>query len=146
MRYPATQEDNDVAELMLGDQQGALFALRGSDAEYLQAGNEALDTVIEKHGKHPLATYARYQKAFNAARAFKLVDDAATTRLSVRAPDIAKAQTLMTAVSAATTRLDDLSKAQGLDRLAVTLEVSGNSEGANQVRQTSHKLRAARRR
>jgi len=146
VRYPATQEDNDVAELMLGEQQGALFALRGSDAEHLRAGNDALDTVIEKYGKHPLATYARYQKAFNAARAFKLVDDAAPKRLRVRAPDIARAQSLMNAVSAPTTRLDEISKAQGFDRLAVTLEAAGNSEGASQVRQTSQKLRAASRR
>ena len=37
----------------------------------LSAGNEALDDVIDEHGDHPLAVYARLVKGMNAQRDFK---------------------------------------------------------------------------
>lgn len=71
VRPPVTAEDVEVGELMIGDEQGQLLALLGSDSVHLRAGNEAFDEVLSEHGDHPLATYARLAKGVNAARAFK---------------------------------------------------------------------------
>lgn len=146
VRHPATAEDGEVAELMIGDEQGALFALMGSDAESLAQGNAALDTVIEKHGKHPLASYARFVKGINLARTFKTIDSTVVRRLRVRKPDLSNAQTMLTAATAATSRIDDLSKAQGLDRLAAAQHASGDTVAATQTRQASRNLRPTTRR
>jgi hypothetical protein len=146
IRHPATTEDNEIAELMIGEEQGALFALLGSDADSLSQGNAALDTVIAKHAKHPLATYARFVKGVNAARAFKTVDSAVPSRLRVRKPDLTTSQTLLSAATAGTSRLDDISKVQGLERLAVAQHASGETAAAAQTRQLSQGLRAASRR
>lgn len=73
VRPPLTAEDVEVGELMMGDEQGQLLALLGSDSVHLQAGNEAFDEVLGDHGDHPLATYAHLVKGVNAARAFKQI-------------------------------------------------------------------------
>ncbi|MCK2219868.1 hypothetical protein MF672_039635 [Actinomadura sp. ATCC 31491] len=85
VRLPVTRDDHQVAELMLGEEQGKLFSLLGSDSPALRAGNQALDEVIDRYGEHPLATYARLVKGLNAESEFK----ALTTgkRLRVRPPD-----------------------------------------------------------
>ncbi|MEW9547948.1 hypothetical protein [Nonomuraea sp. NPDC050783] len=85
VRLPVTRDDHQVAELMLGEEQGKLFSLLGSDSPALRAGNLALDEVIDRYGDHPLATYARLVKGLNAESGFK----ALTTgkRLRVRPPD-----------------------------------------------------------
>jgi hypothetical protein len=71
VRPPGTREDVEVAELLGGDQQGKLFTLLGSDAETLADGRDALKTVIEQHGDHRLAVYARLVEGVNAQRDFK---------------------------------------------------------------------------
>jgi hypothetical protein len=73
VRSPLSRDDEEAAELLLGDEQGWLLYLLGSDAEELAAGNGALDMLVEKHGDHALAAYARLAKGFNASRRFKLV-------------------------------------------------------------------------
>lgn len=146
VRYPATPEDNEVAELMIGDQQGALLALRGSDDKTLSEGNDALGKIIDKHAAHPLAVYARYVKGVNAARTFKTIDSTAPGRLEVRKPDLQAAQTLLSAVTAETTRLDDISKAQGLERLATAQRASGDTAAATQTQRSAGRLRGGARR
>ena len=141
VRHPANAEDNDVADLMIGDEQGALLALMGSDAEELATGRTALETVLNKHGKHPIASYVRLVLGTNAARTFKTIDGAAANRLRVRKPDLAKAATLLTG-AAESARLDNLSKAQGLERLAKAHHAQGDSAAAAEVRQRSQALRA----
>ena len=79
---PLTDEDEKVAELLLGDDQGMLFYLLGSDSNFLQQGNDALNQVLEEHGEHPLAVYARMVKGFNASREFKML----TTNYQVDIP------------------------------------------------------------
>jgi hypothetical protein len=143
VRRPANAEDNEVAELMIGEEQGMLFALRGSDADNLKQGNDALKTVMVAHEKHPLASYARYVMGVNAARAFKTVDNSSPTRLQVREPDLGYANTLLSAAASSTSRLDDLSKAQGLDRLAIAQHACDQTEAAAKTSQESRKLRAA---
>jgi hypothetical protein len=73
VRPPVTAEDVEVGELLLGDQQGQLLALLGSDSAHLQAGNVAFDELLMNHGDHPLATFARLTKGVNAERAFKQI-------------------------------------------------------------------------
>lgn len=85
VRPPVTARDEQVGELMMGDEQGQLLALLGSDSEHLSAGNEALDRVLEQHATHPLATFARLAKGVNAARAFKVLGP--DKQVTVRAPD-----------------------------------------------------------
>ncbi|MET9247100.1 hypothetical protein [Nonomuraea sp. NPDC003709] len=85
VRFPVSRDDHQVAELMLGEEQGQLFSLLGSDSPALRSGNEALDEVIDRYGAHPLAVYARMVKGLNAERGFKAVT--AGKRLRVRPPD-----------------------------------------------------------
>ncbi|MFI7227786.1 hypothetical protein ACIBO5_31610 [Nonomuraea angiospora] len=85
VRFPVGRDDHRVAELMLGEEQGQLFSLLGSDSPALRSGNEALDEVIDRYGAHPLAVYARLVKGLNAERGFKAVT--AGKRLRVRPPD-----------------------------------------------------------
>ncbi|MGW6494460.1 hypothetical protein [Nonomuraea angiospora] len=85
VRFPVGRDDHQVAELMLGEEQGQLFSLLGSDSPALRSGNEALDEVIDRYGAHPLAVYARLVKGLNAERGFKAVT--AGKRLRVRPPD-----------------------------------------------------------
>ena len=73
VRTPATKEDEQVGELLMGEEQGQLLALLGSESTSLASGNNALEDVIEEHGDHPLATYARLVKGVNAERDFKIL-------------------------------------------------------------------------
>lgn len=93
VRNPLSEADEAVAELLSGDEQGLLFALRGSDSTYLRAGNAALDQVLEQYGEHPLALYARYVKGFNLAREFK--DVQSDGDVTVRLPRPAEAEQLL---------------------------------------------------
>ncbi|MDJ1131136.1 hypothetical protein [Streptomyces iconiensis] len=71
VRHPMSRADEQVAELMMGEEQGTLFALLGSDSPSLKAGNDALQQIIEQHGKHPFAVYARMVRGLNAEHEFK---------------------------------------------------------------------------
>jgi len=73
VRAPSTKEDEQVGELLMGEEQGQLLALLGSESASLASGNGALDDVIEEHGDHPLAAYARLVKGVNAERDFKIL-------------------------------------------------------------------------
>jgi hypothetical protein len=73
VRPPATKEDEQVGELLMGEEQGQLLALLGSESTFLASGNDALEGVIEEHGDHPLAAYARLVKGVNAERDFKIL-------------------------------------------------------------------------
>lgn len=141
VRHPSNAEDNDVADLMIGDEQGALLALMGSDSDALAAGRTALETVMNKHAKHPMANYVRFVMGTNAARTFKTIDSGAPGRVKVRKPDLATAATLL-AGAAESSRLDNLSKAQGFERLAKAQQVHGDATAAAQVRQHAQSLRA----
>jgi len=51
---------------MLGDDQGMLLYLLGSDGSTLQSGNDAFELVTDKYGDHPLAVYARMVKGLGS--------------------------------------------------------------------------------
>jgi hypothetical protein len=97
VRPPASEADNDVAELLLGDEQGTLLSLLGSDLPELRRGNEALQEVIERYPDHPLAAYARIVRGTNLAREFKTVGDDGS--VSVREPQKQEALEYLGAVA-----------------------------------------------
>jgi hypothetical protein len=85
VRSPHSAADEEVAELLMGDEQGKLLYLLGSDSDALKRGNEALDELLAKHGKHPLAIYASLVKGINAGRDYKrMAADMPEKAVSVR--------------------------------------------------------------
>ncbi|MGY6025355.1 hypothetical protein [Streptomyces spinosirectus] len=86
VRHPVSATDTQLAELMMGEEQGKLLVLRGSDAPSLRAGNDALQEIIERHANHAFAVYARLAKGLNAEHEFKSLN-ADRAGLDVRAPD-----------------------------------------------------------
>ncbi|MEU9187434.1 hypothetical protein AB0D14_23425 [Streptomyces sp. NPDC048484] len=86
VRHPVSQDDVRLAELMMGEEQGKILALRGSDSPSLQSGNDALQEIIERHATHPFAVYARLAKGLNFEHEFKSLSPD-KTELTVRPPD-----------------------------------------------------------
>ena len=123
VRSPITQADDELADLLLTDNVGALFYLQGSDAEQLSSGRDALDTVIEKHAAHPLARYARMIKGVNLARDFKTVrtdsDD-----VNIRKADRGEAQKLLTGL------VETTGDAAMPDRSALTAAMAGLADAS----------------
>ena len=99
VRPPATKKDEQVGELLMGEQQGQLLALLGSESDMLESGNEALDILIDEHGDHPLAAYARLAKGVNAERDFKYLS--ADKDLEIKEARPAESVDLLTAVEEA---------------------------------------------
>lgn len=71
VRPPAHGADEVVGELLLGEAQGQLLALLGSDARQLRDGSDAMETLLTEHPDHPLTVYARLTKGMNELRDFK---------------------------------------------------------------------------
>ncbi|HET7234795.1 MAG TPA: hypothetical protein VFJ16_32575, partial [Longimicrobium sp.] len=131
VRSPLSTADDEVAGLMLGEEQGALLYLHGSDSPSLRGGNDALQEVIERHGSHPLAVYARLARGANAARQFKHIGD--DGRVHARQPDHPAAiSDLETAVAAAEDgrTLDNIALNRAIRRLADAHEAAGDEEVA----------------
>jgi hypothetical protein len=100
VRSPLTPTEEEIAEQYLGEEQGILFYLAGSDSESLRSGNAALDQVLEKHGEHPLANYARLAKGINAGREFKTILPN-TSDVYVRSPNEEESQQLLAGLAGA---------------------------------------------
>lgn len=92
VRPPVTAADEEAGELMMGDEQGQLLALLGSDSEHLSAGREALDELLDRYGDHPLATFARLAKGVNAARDFKRLTPERTVEVRSADPKASAAE------------------------------------------------------
>ncbi|TMS00098.1 hypothetical protein [Nonomuraea basaltis] len=130
VRFPVSRDDHQVAELMLGEEQGKLFSLLGSDSPTLRSGNLALDEVIDRYGDHHLATYARMVKGLNAEGEFK----ALTTgkRLLIRPPDPKQGIDHLTRVAQAGT-IDNITLNMVMRRLARAQARQGDLGRANAV-------------
>lgn len=115
VRPPASAEDERVGELMLGEEQGKLLALLGSDSDELRRGREALDTVVEEHSDHPLAVYAQLAKGINCGRDYKNLTP--EKRLHVREAEPKDAAKLLTAVEQASLAPDD----GGVDNITLNM-------------------------
>ncbi|MGC7094050.1 hypothetical protein ACPZ19_05255 [Amycolatopsis lurida] len=81
VRPPATRADEAAAELLLGEEQGQLLALLGSDAGQLGKGVSAIDTLLDNFPDHPLAVYGRLVKGVNQQRDFKELTSDKTLRI-----------------------------------------------------------------
>jgi len=133
VRNPVTTEDEQLTELLFGDEQGTLFYLRGSDSETLRSGNQALDTVLERYGDHPMAAYARLVKGVNASRDFKIVTNDPTPKIEMRKADHAESLKLLSPVvkaGAEQTKLDSQSIEYATMRLADVQRKQGDDRGA----------------
>jgi hypothetical protein len=115
VRPPASAVDERVGELMMGEEQGKLLSLLGSDSEALRRGREALDTVVEEHPDHPLAVYARLAKGINCGRDYK--DLTADKRVHVREAEPKEAAKLLSAVEQASAAADD----GGVDNITLNM-------------------------
>jgi hypothetical protein len=134
VRNPLSPADEDVAELLTGEEQGFLLALRGSDSRYLQAGNEALDQILERYGDHPLALYARYIKGYNLAREFK--DVRPDGQVDVRPPQPEQAEVLLqpvVEVSVAGRGLSNINLSKTMRQLARAQAQTGATRAAQET-------------
>ncbi|MEU1406031.1 hypothetical protein ABZ471_27360 [Streptomyces sp. NPDC005728] len=134
VRAPHSDEDENVADLMLGDEQGTLFYLLGSRSESLTSGNEALGQVLERYSDHPLAVYPRLVKGFNAARDFKDLTADKTLRIRCGNPDESISE-LNRVVNASTgdQGVDNITLGQVMRRLAHVAAEAGDPQRATQV-------------
>ncbi|MDB5207432.1 MAG: hypothetical protein JWR72_2507 [Flavisolibacter sp.] len=131
VKNPVTADEDELADLYMADQVGFLMKFKGSDASYLQKGNDALDLVIDKFKDHPLAVYAEYVKGVNAQRTFKTITPGKD--LIVRKPDFAEGEKLLTQViekSKAGDGLDDIRLNKTMRTLATAYLREGNMEEA----------------
>src|SRR5215210_5374796 len=113
VRSPYTATDEEVGELFMGDEQGQLLKLLGSDSDALKQGNEALDLVLDKHAEHPLAVFARLVRGINAQRTFKKL--AVDKVVKVRAAKPQESVSLLSSV------VDDSTAEKGVDNITLNL-------------------------
>jgi hypothetical protein len=131
---PRDKAEDEIADLYYGDDQGKLFYLLGSDSQYLASGNTALDTVIDRHGKHPLSVYARLTQGLNAGRNFKTVT--ADKELYERPPEPESTiETLspLIPLTQKSGKVDNITLNMAMRRLARAHKRTGDEEGANKV-------------
>jgi hypothetical protein len=131
---PVSAQEREVTDLLLGNDQGMLFYLLGSDSEFLAKGNSALDQVLENHANSPMAVFARLVKGWNASREFKLLTE--DNHIEVRAPEPEQAQEMLTAVVDASLEgegLDNISLNQVMRTLAKTQAEAGDKESGMQT-------------
>ncbi|MCW3091785.1 MAG: hypothetical protein JWP81_2854 [Ferruginibacter sp.] len=125
------KHDDEIADLLSREEVGYLFSFKGSDAPYLQKGNEALQLVAEKYRDHPLAVYAQFVKGVNEQRTFKTITP--EKKLVVREPNFAQGEALLNEViekSKAGKGLDNISLNQSMETLAKAYQREGNMEAA----------------
>jgi hypothetical protein len=131
VRSPLSADDDSAAELLMGEEQGQLFYYLGSDSAHLRGGMDALEMLVDRHGKHPLAVYGRMVRGVNAAREFKTITRA--NRIQVREPDNAQSIRDLSAVvsaSEAKQELDNISLNMIMRTLADVQEASGDDREA----------------
>lgn len=113
VRAPFNAQDDEVAELYLGDDQGQLLYLLGSDSEFLKSGNDAFELMLDKHGDHPLAVYARMVAGINASREFKTITS--DKKLGMRKPQYEDSIALLSEV------VDASEKGVGVDNITLNM-------------------------
>ena len=131
VRSPLSPDDDAVADLMMGDDQGQLLYLLGSDSASLNSGNRAFEQLIDQFPSHPLTMYAKLAKGVNCQRDFKSIT--VDKELTVREPVRAESEALLTDVvdqSKAGAGLDNISLNMAMRKLATAKSQQGDSEGA----------------
>jgi hypothetical protein len=113
VRNPLSQDDEKVADLFLGDEQGMLLYLLGSDSDSLKSGNNAFEQVLEEYGEHSMSVYARLVKGFNSAREFKTIKP--DYEIQVRKPNYDEAEKQLSAV------VDASAEEAGVDNITLNM-------------------------
>lgn len=131
VRYPVTAADESLADLFLGEEQGTLLYLLGSDDASLERGNEAFDEVLAKHGKHPMASYVRLVKGVNASRDFKTITKE-KNRVTVRCAQVDESAKLLSAVADSKV-LDPVSTKMTLLNLSQVQAKGGDEQAAKRT-------------
>jgi hypothetical protein len=132
VRSPYTADDEEVGNHFMGDEQGQLFRLLGSDSEALKRGNEAFDLVLDKYSEHPLAVYARLVKGINAERDFKKLS--VDKVVEVREAKPGESVDLLSSVVDASTNgngVDNITLNMAMRRLARAQKKAGDLEKAD---------------
>lgn len=134
VRYPVTAAEQELADLFLGEEQGMLLYLLGSDAESLTNGNNAFQEVLARYPNHPMANYARLVLGVNAGREFKLITPDTGTRLQIRPPKLDESARLL-AAAVQSGILDPITSEQVTARLAECQMRLGDERAAAETRQ-----------
>lgn len=78
---PRTADEEVIANLMLGNEQGMLFFLEGSDSDSLKAGNDAFAEITDRFAEHPMASYIQLIEGIKASRPFMQIDTELKTHI-----------------------------------------------------------------
>ncbi|WP_293122465.1 hypothetical protein [Microcoleus sp. bin38.metabat.b11b12b14.051] len=138
VRYPVTAAEAELADLFIGDEQGTLLYLLGSDHESLRRGNEAFDEILAKYPDNAMTNYVRLVKGINASRNFKTITDKNENRVMVRPAELEQSSKLLSAVADSGV-LDPVSAKMTLTNLAEVQTKAGDDEA---LKQTLSKLSA----
>jgi hypothetical protein len=131
VRSPLTQADDQVAELLLSDGQGELLYLLGSDAPNLNGANQAMDELLDRHAKHPLAVFAQLVNGVNDERAFKTIDAGKTLTLRpARAKEAVRQLRSVVTSSTGEAGVDNITLNMVIRRLARAEAKAGDAEKA----------------
>jgi hypothetical protein len=135
VRSPLTDADDALADAYLGDEQGALFYLRGSDSDHLRNGNAAFDEVVERFPDHPLTAYAQMVRGYGLSREFKEIRDDRVVARAARPVESAKALSWAVAASCREPVLDFITLSDTWLRLAHTQVDEGDADVARRTAQ-----------
>ncbi|MBS1806708.1 MAG: hypothetical protein JST84_00785 [Acidobacteria bacterium] len=140
--HPVTATDESVADLFLGEEQGILLSLLGSDSDFLKKGNDAFELVLDKYAKHPLASYAELVKGMDASQEFKRITP--DRKIIVREPCYEEATRLLSSVADGG-EIDRVTQAMVTYRLAQTQEAIGDEKAAKSTHEkAARKISAVR--
>lgn len=137
VRHPVTAGDQHAGELLMGEDQGQLLAVLGSDSSMLAGGNAAFEELLERYPDHELATYARMARGMNLLRDFKQLP-ADKSGVDVRAAQPEEGAKCLAAVER--TSVEDPSK--GVDNITLNMVIEsraraeaaqGNTERAGAI-------------
>jgi hypothetical protein len=153
IKAPLDRQESDLSELFLGDDQGKLLCLLGSDSESLKSGREAFELAIDKYPKHTMTAYARLIAGMNASQPFKDIQWE-NRKLAVRKADLDRSETLLSSVVEIATgdqasiaadagtpladvvpRLDNISLNMAMTRLAKVRKEAGKEKEAAETMQ-----------
>jgi hypothetical protein len=138
VRYPVSEEDDDLADLFMGDEQGALLYLLGSDSKALRSGNAAFDEVLDRYSSHRMAAYAGLVKGVNAKRNFKTISTSEPTHIAVRRACPREGASLLEAATGAKV-LDPLCTDKARTSLEAARAQAQDGDGGDLARMTWRK-------
>lgn len=74
IKAPRTVEEDHLADLMLGYEQGMQFFLEGSPSQFLKKGDDAFQEVLKRYPDHPIAEFVGSVEGLKSSRDFVQID------------------------------------------------------------------------